>query len=173
MIEINPDVELDEEGNFVVGQSALLNYLLIALSIALFLGILITRDFEHNQNTGAFYIIYVLILLPGIFAIVNLKRNQAIIIVNEKGIYYHNNFVTDWSNFISAHIAEEPPAVNNYSAGLSDKFSIKIIFLDQNKGGNYMYDMKTSGTQNKSEEQIISAIEHFSGKLFSKEIYTA
>ena len=36
-----------------------------------------------------------------------------------------------------------------------------------------MYDMKTSGTQNKSEEQIISAIEHFSGKLFSKEIYTA
>ena len=165
-MEVKPDIELDEEGNFVVGESALLNYLLIALSIAMFLGILITRDFERNQNTGSFYLIYLFILLPGIFAIVKLKRNKASIIVNEKGIYYHNNFVTDWSNFISAYIAEEPSGVTNYSAGLSDKFSIKIIFLDQNKGGNYMYDMKTSGSQNKSEEQIISAIQYFSGKLF-------
>ena len=166
-----PNIELDKDGNFVVGESTLLNYLTIVICFAIFIGVLITRNFERENSHVFFWFIYLGILMPAIISISKLKRNRSIIIINGNGIYYHNNLVTDWTNFSNAYIAEETPTVSTYSAGLSDKFRIMIVYFDPNKSANYIYKMEMTESQNRSEEQIMSAIQFFSDKALSNDVY--
>jgi hypothetical protein len=167
---IDPNVEQDKDGSFIVGESALLNYIFIAIYTTIFFGILLTRDFERENSFGSFLLYLAAILIPLVASIVKLKKNRSIIVVNRKGIYYHNNFITDWNNFVYAYIMEETPMLDNNGGGLSDKFSIQVIYYDHAKGENYIYKMKSSDSQNKSEEQIILAIQYFSGKVLSNEV---
>ena len=92
--------------------------------------------------------------------------------MNSNGINHHGNTICNWNNFINAYTAQEFPIVSNYSDGLSDKNYIIVIYFDREKGGNYVYKMRMSDTQNKSEEQIIEAIQYFSGNTLSKEVYS-
>ncbi|MCW3089462.1 MAG: hypothetical protein JWP81_531 [Ferruginibacter sp.] len=165
-------IKLDSEDNFIVKESALLNYLVAVIFFAIFIGVLITRNFEIGNPISEFYFIYPFILLPGIISLIKYSRDKAIIKVNKTGVFYYGVTVTDWSNFKTAYIGEEYPTVTQNSAGMSDKFSIVVTFFDPTRNCDYWYKMSLSGTQDKSPEQIISAINFYSGKNLSFEVFT-
>jgi hypothetical protein len=165
-------LNLDSNGNFIVRESALLNYLVAAICLAIFIGVLITRNFEIGNPFSEFYFVYVFILLPGIISLIRYSRDKVIIKVNKTGVFYYGVTVTDWINFRNAYIGEEYPTVTQNSAGISDKFSVMVTFFDPARNGNYLYKMNLSNTQDKSPEQIISAIQFYSGKNLSFEVFT-
>ena len=165
-------INFDSDGNFVVKESASLNYLTAALSFLTFIGVLITRNFEIGQPFSEFYLIYIFILVPGIISLVKYSRKKDIIKVNKTGVFYYGVAVTDWNNFRNACIAEEFTTVTQNSAGISDKFSVMITFFNPVNDCDYLYKMDLSNTQDKSAEQIISAIQYFSRKSLSFEVLT-
>lgn len=166
------EIKFDRDSEFVVKESALLNYLIAGICFALFLGVLITRNFEIGNAPSQFYFVYVFILFPAIISLIKYSRDKAIIKVNKVGVYYYGVAVTDWNNFRNAYIGEEYPTVTNNSSGISDKFSVMITFFNPVDNKDYLYKMALSNTQDKSPEQIISAIILYSGMSLSFEVFT-
>ena len=165
-------LNLDGDGNFIVKESAFLNYLVAVICLAIFIGVLTTRNFEIGYPFSEFYFIYVFILLPGIISLTKYSRNKTIIKVNKTGVFYYGVVVTDWNNFRNACIAEEYPTVTQNSDGISDKFNVMVTFFDPARNGDYLYKMSLSNTQDKSPEEIISAIQFYSGQNLSFEVFT-
>ncbi|MEO6719604.1 MAG: hypothetical protein ABIN67_04520 [Ferruginibacter sp.] len=164
------DLILDKDGNFVVRESVLLNTIMGFIFLAILIGVLFTRNFEANQPIGSFHLIY-LFLIVGIVAVfTKAKRRDVILIINKNGIYYRSKLVSDWPNFINAYIYQEDYVVSNNSDGLNDKFYVVITFFEPQSEANYMYKVPMSNSQDKSEYQVISAIEYFSKKKLSQNI---
>ena len=161
------NVELDKDGNFIVQESILLNIMSGGILLAIFFGVLVTRDFERNNTTESFFLIYLFLLTGVVIFFSKTYRRRIIIVINNNGIYFEKSLLTDWENFVDAYIIQEEYSVNSDSAGISDKFYIVVVFFNLNAGNNYTFKMPMSGSQSKSEYQVISAIEYFSGKKLS------
>ncbi len=161
-------ITFDKNGNFVVRESKFINYIVGFTFLALLFGVLVTRGFEVRQDTTDFYFIYVSFSAGAILCFIKGARKRASITINLTGIYYQGTLVTNWENFLTAFIRQESYTVRD---GVSDRFKIVVEYSDTIKGGNFLYPMPTSGTQDKSEYQIITAISHFSGKNLSYEIF--
>lgn len=162
---------LDKKGNFIVQESVFLNCFSGSIFLALLLGVLITRNWERNTDTVSFYFIYLFLILGAVIFFVKANRNEVIMIINNMGIYYKGNFITNWENFINAHITQDDYEVSSNSSGVNDKFNIVVTCFQPTSAGDYMYKLAMSGSQNKSEYQIIYAIEYFSKKKLSLDIF--
>ena len=143
-ITIVDEITFDKDGSFTVADSRFINYLGGFVFLALFLGVLVTRDFEIGQQTGDFYFIYFTLVIPCLLFFVKGTRKRISIIVNTTGVYYQATLVTTWGNFINAFIRQEEYSVNNYSAGISDRFKIVVEYYDARRGGNFLYAIPTS-----------------------------
>ena len=161
---------LDKDGNFTVQDSVLINYISGFIFLSLFFGVLVTRNFERNDTISSFYLIYLFFLIGIVVSFIKAKRRKVFIIINSNGIYYQGKLITTWGNFVNAYITQDEYEVNNYSAGISDKFKIVIVFFDPTVEANYVHKMPVPSTSDKSEYEIISAISHFSAKQLSFEI---
>lgn len=165
------NIELDTGGNFNVQESVLINIISGFIFLSIFCGVLYTRDFESNYPASSFYLIYLFLVFGCIASFIKAYRNKTFIIINKNGIHYKGKLITAWINFRNAYIIQEDYNVSNYSAGISDKFKIAVIYLDPISGKNYTQQMIMSASQDKSEYQIISAIEYFSDKDLSLHIH--
>lgn len=160
-----PDIKLDSAGNFTVGESKLINYLFGSLFLIMFLVVLTSTDW------GKYWLMDLMLLfLPVMFFSAGLKKRKKISI-NASGIYHNKNLITDWVNFKLAYIRQLPNNVTASSDGLSDRYRIAVVYFDQKQGMDFLYSIPLSGTQDKSEYEIIDAIMYFSGKQLSYEIY--
>ncbi len=161
---------LDKDQQFTVQDSVLINLISVFIFLAIFIGVLVTRDFERNETISSFYLVYLFLFIGVVVSFVKIKRRKVFITINSNGIYFQGKLITNWKNFVNAYITQEAYDVSNYSAGLSDKFKIVIVFFEPTARVNYEFKMPVPGTSNKSEYEIISAISHFSDKQLSYEI---
>ena len=146
--------KLGPDSNFVVKQSG---------GVFLVLGLLFTAMFIYTvfyfvepQEDFKFETTY-LVLVPAIYFIMKAfaKKND-IIKINKNGIYYYGRLITNWFNFVKAHVTQEEKAF-----AISDNF-ILLVQYKTAKGSIETEKIPLTNTQDKSEEEIIAAIKFFS-----------
>ena len=140
--------------NFVVKENG---------GVFLVLGILFTAMFIYSfiyfnkpEEDLKFELTY-LILVPAIYFIRKaFTKKKVIILINKNGIYYFNKQITDWFNFVKAHVTQEEKLM-----AISDNF---ILLVEHRNGQAKIVEDKIplTNTQDKSEEEIIAAIKYFS-----------
>ena len=98
-----------------------------------------------------------LILVPAIYFIRKaFAKKKVIILINKNGIYYFNKQITDWFNFVKAHVTQEEKVM-----AISDNFI--LLVEHRNSQAKIIVDkIPLTNTQDKSEEEIIAAIKYFS-----------
>jgi hypothetical protein len=163
-------VTLDEDGNFSVQESAFLNFMSSGIFLAIFFGVLFTRNFERDSTTGSFFLVYLFLLVGATVFLIKGIRSKTSILINNIGVYFENSLVTEWGNFVNAYIMQEDYRVNSNSAGIYDRFYIVVVFFNIEESLQYTFKIPMSGSQNKSEYEVISAIEYFSGKKLSFDV---
>lgn len=156
----------------MVKESVFYNLLQAFIMIAIFVGILFTRNFEIGKtDSSTFYFLYILCLFFIIMFVKKSMKRSELLKVNIEGVFYKGTKLTNWENFVNAYIIQEGYSVNNNSAGISDKFRIDVIFYNSSAKQNYKYALSLSSTADKSSYEIIQAMINFSGKQLSFETY--
>lgn len=96
-----------------------------------------------------------------LFLMVFWKRSKkAIISINQQGIFSHGRLVTDWYHFHSVEIKQLPLRIGQ----INDNVVMIIHFLNTERNTLFEIKLKLSNTLNKSEEQMLRAIEFFKKK---------
>ncbi len=99
------------------------------------------------------------ILLVGIAALVLLVlglQNSEAIRIDCNGIYQSKELVTDWKHFAAAFISQAPEIGKT-----EDNFVLIVRFFKDGYDGNFKMTIPLTNTQNKSEEEVLEAIERF------------
>lgn len=140
--------------------------------MAIVIGIYFTISLESAEFKRFFNVLYLLFGSVSVGFFIKAFRKNRIILINENGIIYKRKEICNWNNFRNAFIGQEYPHTDMVNAGLDDRTYIIVEYYDHEHSTNFTYRMRMSNTQNKSEEQIINAIENFSGMVLSKEIFS-
>ncbi len=85
------------------------------------------------------------------------RSKKAIISINQQGIFSHGKLVTDWYHFQNVEIKQLPLRIGQ----INDNVVMIIRFLNTERNMLYEQKLKLSNTLNKSEEQMLRAIESF------------
>ncbi|MEK7225405.1 MAG: hypothetical protein AAB221_06955, partial [Bacteroidota bacterium] len=96
-----------KEDQFVVGEERVLNYILAALCLALFLyGVIdaVNRNFRKIDYQSY---VFALASIPAYLFFKKARSNRIYIRVNKNGIYQDEKLVTNWANFINAYIDQK------------------------------------------------------------------
>jgi hypothetical protein len=105
----------------------------------------------------AYNIVSILICLTTIFGgIINLKKAKSkriSILINTQGIYYYNELLTTWENYICS-FAKRELAGN----GLSENVYVVVEYYKPNETGYFVRKIKMQDDEDKSENDIIEAI---------------
>ena len=115
-----------------------------------------------TYNLDGNIIAYVLWLacMP-LFLMLFWKRSKKVIIsINQQGIFSHGKLVTDWYHFQNVEIKQLPLRIGQ----INDNVVMIIRFLNEERNMLYEQKLKLSNTLNKSEEQMLRAIEFFKKK---------
>jgi hypothetical protein len=138
--------------DFIVRNSVVI---LVIISIV-FLAMLFSV-FEYNTSLGVAGHIIVAVLAPCVGWFIRKKTKTVVIRINENGIYSYSKLITDWQHFKSATTDQLPLALGDPR----DKVVLRIVYLNDNRDKLITDDIPLPNTLNKSEEQILSAIELF------------
>ena len=141
---------------FEVRESKTLNYIISAAFLANFIGFFFTvsRDFEN--------LIFIPIVLFVISIIFFIKAflNKLIIRIDNFGITYKKYNICDWVSFDSAYLDHEFYE-SGTEATLTERYFILITYFDKTNS-KMQFKILMSSTQNRSEEDIMLAINEFS-----------
>lgn len=74
--------------------------------------------------------------------------------INNEGIYYYGSLITNWNNFYNAYVSDEMKVDSG-----ADNFKLVLEFYRENK--LIRRKIKLTNTQNKSEEEIYTAVMYF------------
>ena len=150
-------VKLDNDENFVVRESAGLNFIFAGFFWAVFISLII--NFSDNYTVGdkwmSLIVGLIVIAAALFFTIKGLKRKECIRI-NKDGFFYYRRFITDWENLESAFITQDEKIVS-----IQDNFVLVLNYNKEGEEGSYMRKIALTNTQNKSEEEILAAIKYF------------
>jgi len=148
--------EKDKYGEtFQVKESKAMNIVLSIIFWIMFFSAINYNEFS-NSNPQTTTRLFYLTIIPAILFSLKIGKNDVIIEVNKLGIFYNGAIITTWPNFISARYSQEEKI-----ASISDNFVLFIDYLNVETGTEYISKIALGKTQNKSEEEIIAAIEHF------------
>lgn len=159
------NIKLDSEGNFTVGASKTINYLFGSLFLIMFIVVMGLSDLG-KFSIGELSILLLSLLFFGIGL-----KNKKNITINTTGIYHNKTFITDWTNFRYAYIRQLANTVSATSQGLEDHYRIVVEYYDSNRYTDFLYSIRLSDSQDKSEYEIIDAIIYFSGVQLTYDIY--
>lgn len=160
-----PEIKLDSDGSFTVGESKLINYLFGSLFLIMLLVVLSSTDLETYWMIDLSLLFFLFLFFAS-----GLKKRKKITI-NATGIHHNKTYITNWPNFRHAYIRQLPNQVTASSAGLMDHYIIAVVYFNQSQDMDYLYPIRLSDSQDKSEYEIIDAIMYFSGQQLSYEIY--
>jgi hypothetical protein len=86
------------------------------------------------------------------------RSNRVFLRINHAGIYKDEKLVTDWDHLIRAHITQREGRLLN----LTDAFILVIEYTKTDPEKGYRTIVPLTNTQNRSEEDIMAALKHFS-----------
>lgn len=144
--------QLSAEEDFIVGESKGMK---IFLGIAC-LVVFALSFFAGGEASTDKLSLPVLFLIPAVYFLLSLRKNDPIIRINRTGFYYHKELITRWSEFKSANVVEEPRL-----ASISDNFVLILEFYVPGKAGLSTKKIPMKNTHDKAEEEIIAAIKFF------------
>jgi hypothetical protein len=113
--------------------------------------------FEYNTNLGVWGYVIVALLVPTAFYFIRKKIQKAVMIINKTGIIYYGKLITDWKHFKSAKIDQLPLGLGDPR----DKVVLVVYFFNPVQNKLFEQKLRLNNTFNKSEEQILAAIEAF------------
>ena len=141
-------------------ESALIGYLFSILFFAMFIGALLTIKFDPNYPFEGYRVIIYGTIFPAIVFLIKAIKTKAIIELNKTGIWYKGNLITSWDNFVNAYMFQE-----EIPGSLNENIRLAIEYYVPEKGMNYISKLNMENTQDKSEDQIMFAINDFLIKL--------
>ncbi len=151
-------IPLTKDSEFVVGEEKVLNYIMTAFFIALFLYGLIDAIRRHFINIDYQSFIFALALVPAIYCFRRAHSNRVYIRVNRTGIYKDEQLVTGWSNLLNAFITQkEKTGIFN----IVDNFILVVEYTRDGSPEGFRRKIPLTNTQNKSEEEVLEAVKFF------------
>ncbi|MCX6317334.1 MAG: hypothetical protein NTW29_08585 [Bacteroidetes bacterium] len=154
-----PEIPANSDGQFLVKEEKSINYVLAILLFAMgaygLFGLI--RDGLKDIDYQNVFLPFAFI--PAVYCMRRANSPRVYIRINATGIYQDEKLVTDWPRFLKAYITqkEKKPMLD-----LRDNFLLVVEFrsADKEKTG-IRRRIPLTNTQNKSEEQIMEAVERF------------
>lgn len=128
----------------------------LAITAIVFLAML-ASVFQYNTNLGITGYVIVAALAPVIMYFIRKKVQTKVITINSNGIYSHTKLITDWKHFRSAKTDQLPLGVGDPR----DKVVLIVQFYNDQRDKYFEQQIRLYNTLNKSEEQILEAINYF------------
>lgn len=152
-------VSLTKDSQFTVGEEKWLNYILGFLFLALFLYGLTDAILKNFKNIDYQSYVFALAVGPAIYCFRRAYSKRIYIRINKKGIYQDEKLVTDWASLLKASLAQDS---NKKVYDIRDKFVLILEFKrrDDPKQG-IRKKIPLTNTQNKSEEDVLEAVQFF------------
>ncbi len=123
--------------------------------LAMFVSAVWYVNFNKTTPSADVKIAY-LTIIPAIIFYGKAFRNKPVLEINELGIFLYKDMLTDWNNFISACYTQEEKILS-----ISDNFVLLIEYDRPDMPTTYISKIQLPSTLNKSEEDIIEAIEKY------------
>jgi hypothetical protein len=143
-----PKQPLTREGQFIVREERVLNYV-VAL---IFLAVFVLACFDWNSLK---YAVAIPLLLSGFYFFKALSK-RVYIRINLRGIYQDERLVTGWDNFIKAHLTQKQVLFS-----IQDNFILVVDYRKEGKPGQLRRTIPLTNTQNQSEEDVLAAVKFF------------
>jgi hypothetical protein len=144
--------KLTIEQDFLVKESQSINYIAGAALLVVFFVSMSFGDYGWRN-----YLVAIgLFLIPGAIALAKGQRNSIIIKINKTGFYYAGKFITDWKSFYDARIREKME-----TGSYEDNFILDLRYYSTDRSLVYTLSIPLTNTQDRSEEEIIEAINFF------------
>jgi hypothetical protein len=144
--------KLNTEDNFLVKESKTINFIAGGALLAVFFVSFMFGDYGWSN----FLIATCMFLIPGAIAIARGSRNTMIIKINKIGFFYAGQLITEWNLFYDA-VVQDKMAVGSYK----DNFVLDLRYYSADYSLLYTKSIPLTNTQDKSEEEIIEAINFF------------
>jgi hypothetical protein len=145
--------QLTIDSNFVVGEAIWLDLLIAAIFYFMVICTLASDDYSSR-----YFIRSLLICVgPAIGFTIKALLNTKALTVNKTGIYIKTTLVTDWRHFENAYVEQAP--IDN--GQISDTNYLILEYSKDGEDGFFERRLLLTDTQNKSEEEIIAAINFF------------
>ncbi|MFT3907945.1 MAG: hypothetical protein QM737_00855 [Ferruginibacter sp.] len=142
-------------GAFIVKESRGLNFFVGTFLLLMAVSILI-----YSRPLGDSSIFLVIFSLPAsLIFIIKGAIAKKIFEINDQGIYYYGELITEWKYYINSYFKEEENDSTEYP---STNFFLYIEFTRPGKEHVVISKILLSNTQNKSEEAIVNTIKYYS-----------
>ena len=145
--------KLNADADFIVKESKATNYAVGIVLVAVLFISLSVGDFGWGNYLDGL----LLLLIPGAFYLARAKRNPTIIKINKSGFYYAGKLITDWEHFYSAVLSQDDEQVGS----IKDDFILILKYYSLNNDRMYKMTIPLTNTQDKAEEEIMSAIDFY------------
>jgi hypothetical protein len=148
-------IGLDEDGSFTVKEFTALNVVAAIIFYIMFFYGLFNTTLVSNEQNDLYDKMLWFALAPAIYFTLKAKSKRVYIRISNEGVYINDYFLSDWPHFVSAEYTQ-----NQEAGDLRDKFVLIINYYRDNEG-YYVKEVPLTNTQNKAEEEVIAAINHF------------
>jgi hypothetical protein len=135
-----------ENDVFLVRESVVLDFIVGGIFLVMFFSAL----------TSGIIFFAIITLGSAVAFIVKGSLNKVSLAIDCNGIYKGTKLITNWRNFEEAHITQAPAA-----RGTQDNFVLIIRYFKEGIEGNFKMTIPLTNTQNKSEEEVLKAIQRF------------
>ncbi len=153
--------QLNKAGEFVVKEEKMINYILAGLFFAIFLYGVIDAAKRHFINIDYQSYFFTLALVPVIFCIRRANSKRVYIRVNKTGIYHDEQLVTGWPGLLNAYITQKE---KKSFFNIQDNFILVVEYRKDGPPGNSRRQIPLTNTQNRSEEEVLEAVQLFWGE---------
>ncbi|HJW16521.1 MAG TPA: hypothetical protein VJ499_05355 [Flavisolibacter sp.] len=143
---------LNIEQDFLVKDSKITNYIIGGALLAVFVVSMSYGDYGWSN----YLIAICMFLIPGAVAIAKGQQNTIIIRINKTGFFYAGKLITEWKLFYDATV-QDKMATGSYR----DNFVLALRYYSADHSLIYTQNIPLTNTQDRSEEEIIEAINFF------------
>ncbi len=151
-----PRKQLTAEDDFIVGESVMMDFSIGAFFFLLFFIALSVTYPDLPSKQKAYNKSVLLVLIPAITFTLKGIINKKIIKVNKEGIYQYSKLVTNWDNYKQAYVTQA-----EIVGSIQDNFVLIVEYYKEGEDGYFVRKIQLTNTQNKSEEEVIEAINFF------------
>jgi hypothetical protein len=116
-------------------------------------------DRFDTKHPSVYQLLY-LSIIPAVYMIRRSIMNKILMTINKTGFYYFGELVTDWKNFIDASIIQDEEN-RRIPYDVTDRFTLLIRYFKEGEPGYFGRKFLMTATMDKSEEEIIAAIEFY------------
>lgn len=149
-------IHLNKNGEFLVGEDRVLDFIMASLFFALFLYGLIDTIRHEFKDISYSNLVFIIALGIAILFFGKGISKRIYIRINQKGIFQDEQLVTGWAGLLNVYISQKEKVLS-----IKDNFILVVEYVkDDNKKG-FRRNIPLTNTQNKSEEEVLEAVKFF------------